>query len=159
MRLLFTVLFCWLAVGVFSQNMLLVEKPGTVKNYKYFAGDQISLQTKSGEKISGPINIIRDSNLIVDFTHELLFSDIEVVYQPRVLVKLLSSALIVGSAVYIGLDFINGGSRGKSFSENKSLQTSAAILASGIGLSFLGKKRMHIEKKKWRIRVLPPLKK
>jgi len=159
MKFVLSIFLSFFVLSLFSQNMLLVEKPGTVINYKYFAGDYISLKTKDGEKISGPINIIRDSNLIVDFTHELMLSDIEVVYESRSLLKLLGSALIVGSAVYIGLDVINGGLQGKSILHSSSLQTSFAVLVTGIGFSFLGKKRMSVVKKKWRIKILPQLKK
>ncbi len=142
------------STALFSQNMLLVERPGTVKNYKYFAGDHISLKTKDGVKISGPINIIRDTNLIVDFINELSLSEIETVYKPRRLVQLGSSALIAGSLMYTGLDLLNGGSSGKSFSKNAGLQTSIAILATGLGMQFFTKKKMHIDNEKWRIRIL-----
>jgi len=154
MKVFIVLLFTIFSLSLFSQNMLLVEKPGTVKNYIYFAGDYISLKTKDGIKISGPINIIRDTNLIVNFTHELSLSDIEVVYKTRTLIKLGSSLLIAGSALYTGLDLINGGSKGKSFSENESLQISLAILATGIGMSFFSKKKMSTKKEKWRIRIL-----
>lgn len=154
MKVYIVSLFMVFSLGLFSQNMLLVERPGTVKNYTYFAGDYISLKTKDGVKISGPINIIRDTNLIVDFTNELSLNDIEVVYKTRTLVKMGSSLLITGSALYIGLDLINGGSKGKSFSENESLQISLAILATGIGMSFFSKKKMSTKKEKWRIRIL-----
>lgn len=145
-------------LSIFSQNMLLVEKPGTVKNEKYFAGGYISLKTTKGIKISGPINIIRDSTLIVDYTHELALSDIEIVYKRRTLISLLSSGLIAGSALWLGLDLINGGSKGKSFSENQSLQIGLGILVAGVGLRFLRDKKMKVKKEKWRIRILKEIK-
>ncbi|NOR87352.1 MAG: hypothetical protein GQ527_07070 [Bacteroidales bacterium] len=156
MKIIFTLFFVWLSISLFSQNMLLVEKPGTVNNQKYFAGDHISLKTKNGLMISGPINIIRDTNIIVDFTHELSLNDIAVVYKPRKLVRLGSSALIAGSAMYMVLDFANGGSKNLSFSENKSLQTSIVILATGVGMLFFTKKKMRIADEKWRLKILSP---
>jgi len=155
MRTFILLLLLGIILDLSSQNILLLEKPGTVNNYKYYAGDYIRLKTKKGIKISGPINIIRDTNLIVDFTHELSLSDIEVVYKTRTLVALGSSALIAGSALYIGLDLINGGSKGKSFSENQGLQVSLAVLATGVGMSFFSKKRMKVQEDKWRLRILP----
>jgi len=138
--------------------MLLVEQPGTVQNSKYFAGQHISLRTTKGIKISGPINIIRDSTLIVDFTNELALSDIEIVYKRRTLVSLLSSGIIAGTALWIGLDLINGGSKGKSFSENQSLHIGMGLLAVGIGLQFLKNKKMDVTTEKWRIRILKEIK-
>ena len=158
MKALFFVLLVFFPVVIFSQNMLLVERPGTVKNEKYYAGLPISLRTVDGLKVSGPINIIRDSSIIVDFTHEIAIADIEIVYKRRTLVSLLSSVLIVGSSLWIGLDLINGGSQGKSFSENKSLQTGLGLMAAGIGLRFVRDKRMNVKKEKWRIKVLKKIK-
>lgn len=154
MKAYLTFIFLFITVGLFSQNMLLVEKPGTVKNYKYFAGDHIQLKTVDGLLISGPINIIRDSNLIVDFTNELALSDIAVVYKQRTLVNLGSTALIGGSLLYLGLDLLNGGSKGVSFSENQGYQISAAVLATGIGMRLFTRKKMQMEKNKWRVRIL-----
>ncbi len=154
MKTIFILFLFGISLGLFSQNILLVEKPGTVKNRKYFAGDYISLKTKEGIKISGPINIIRDTNLIVDFTNELSLNDIAMVYESRTLVNITSSVLIIGSAMYAGLDLINGGSSGKSFSNNQGLQISMAILATGIGMRFFAKKKMRLDKDKWRVRIL-----
>jgi len=145
-------------LSIFSQNMLLVEQPGTIQNSKYFAGQYISLKTTKGIKISGPINIIRDSTFIVDFTHELALSDIEIVYKRRTLVSLLSTGIIAGTALWVGLDLINGGSKGKTFSENQSLQIGIGLLAVGIGLRFLRDKKMNVTKEKWRIRILKEIK-
>ncbi|MCK5775580.1 MAG: hypothetical protein KAH25_05365 [Bacteroidales bacterium] len=158
MKIFYFILLVFFPIVVFSQNMLLVERPGTVKNEKYYAGQAISIKTIDGLKISGPINIIRDSNMIIDFTHEIAITDIEIVYKRRTLVSLLSSILITGSALWIGLDLINGGSQGKSFSENQSLQLGLGLIATGIGLRFIRDKRMNVKKEKWRIRVLKEIK-
>jgi hypothetical protein len=138
--------------------MLLVEQPGTVKNNKYFAGQNISLKTTKGIKISGPINIIKDSTFIVDFTNELALSDIAIVYKRRTLVSLLSTGIIAGTALCIGLDLINGGTKGKSFAENQSLHIGMGLLAAGIGLQFLKNKKMDVTTEKWRIRILKEIK-
>jgi len=153
---LIIIIFWSLSLSIFSQTMLLVEKPGTVKNAKYYAGDFISVKTVKGEKISGPINIIHDSSFVVDFTHELYLSDIEIVYKSRTLIQLLSSAIIVGSGLYVGLDLVNSGSAGKTFKENQSLHYALGVLAAGIGLKFFQKKKMRIQDEKWRIKILKP---
>ncbi len=158
MKALYIIILVFFPIVIFSQNILLVERPGTVKNKKYYAGQAISIKTIDGLKISGPINIIRDSTMIIDFTHEIAIIDIEIVYKRRTLISLLSSMLITGSALWIGLDLINGGNQGKSFSENQSLQLGLGLLATGIGLRFIRDKRMNVKKEKWRIRVLKEIK-
>jgi len=158
MKSIYFIIILFFPISIFAQNMLLVEQPGTVKNAKYYAGQYISLRTTEGLKISGPINIIKDSTFIVDFTNELALSDIEMVYKRRTLVSLLSSGIIAGSVLWVGLDLINGGSKGKSFSENQSLHIGLGLLATGIGLQFLKDKKMNVTKEKWRIRILKEIK-
>ena len=56
-----------LSIAVNAQMILLLEKPGTVKNIKYRAGDQIYVKTKDNLKILGTINIITDSSIIINY--------------------------------------------------------------------------------------------
>jgi hypothetical protein len=50
--LLTVILFLALSIAVNAQMILLLEKPGTVKNIKYRAGDQIYIKTKDYYSIS-----------------------------------------------------------------------------------------------------------
>ena len=56
-----------LSIAVNAQMILLLEKPGTVKNIKYRAGDQIYVKTKDNLKFLGTINIITDSSFIINY--------------------------------------------------------------------------------------------
>lgn len=56
-----------LSIAVNAQMILLLEKPGTVKNIKYRAGDQIYVKTKDNLKFLGTINIITDSSIIINY--------------------------------------------------------------------------------------------
>ncbi|OYT15783.1 MAG: hypothetical protein B7C24_11215 [Bacteroidetes bacterium 4572_77] len=152
-----SILLFSMGLALSAQNMLLLERPGTIKNKIYVAGKHISLITKDGEKISGPINIIRDSNMVVDFTHEIMIQDIQVVYKNRVLVQLFSSAFIAGSVMYIGLDLINGGSKGTKLSENQSMGYALGFLGTGIAMQFFTKRKMTIDGEKWRLKILKEL--
>lgn len=145
------IILLFLSSSLWAQNMLVLEKPGTVKNEIYYAGDHISIKTTEGLKISGPINIIRkDSTLVVDFVHELKLSDIEMVYKTRSLMKMGGTALIGGSALYLGLDLINSG----QVKINQSFWVSMGVAATGVALLVFSKKKMRIEKNKWRLKVL-----
>lgn len=154
MRTVYFFIILFISNLSFSQTMLVVERPGTVKNYIFEAGQYISLKTKSGEKISGPINIIRDSSLVVDFVHELNVSDIDIVYNSRQLLSIFGTAFIGGSIMYVGLDAINGGMRGKKLIEDSGFLTASAILTTGIIMRVFSKKKMHIDNEKWRIKIL-----
>lgn len=146
--LLFILLF---SSTLWAQNMLVVEKPGTVKNYIYQAGDHISIKTTEGVKISGPINIIRnDSSFVVDYVHELQLSDVEVVYKSRALLNMGGTALIGGSALYLGLDLINHG----GVKIDQSFWIAVGVAAAGVIMKVFAKKKMHVHEVKWRIKVL-----
>lgn len=137
-----------------SQTMMVVERPGTVKNYIFQAGHYISLKTTTGEKISGPINIIRDSSLVVDFTHELELSEIEIVYQPRYLINIFGSAFIGGSLLYLTLDGINGGMKNKNLIEDPGFLTATGFLTTGVVMKLFSNKKMRIDNERWRIKIL-----
>lgn len=154
MRVIYLLFLVFSAHLAFSQTMMLVERPGTVRNYIFEAGDFISLKTINGEKISGPINIIHDSSLVVDFTHELELNEIDMVYQPRYLINIFGSAFIGGSLLYLTLDGINGGMKNKNLIEDPGFLTSTGLLASGVVMKLLSKKKMRIDNKKWRIKIL-----
>jgi hypothetical protein len=154
MRILYILLFVFVSNWGISQTMMVVERPGTVKNYIFVAGEYISLKTKSGEKISGPINIIRDSNLVVDFVHELEIKDIATVYKSRELLNIFGTAFIGGSLLYVSLDAINGGMKGKNLSKDTGLLVASGFLSSGILMKVFSRKKMHIDQKKWRIKIL-----
>lgn len=151
MKHLYLFLILLFSTSLCAQNMLVVEKPGTVKNHIYQAGNHIILKTTEGLKISGPINIIRnDSTFVVDFVHELDLNDVEMVYEPRVLLNLGGTALIGGSALYLGLDLINHG----GIKINQSFWVSMGVAATGVIMLVFSKKKMRIEEGKWRIKVL-----
>jgi hypothetical protein len=107
----------------FAQTMLVVERPGTVKNYIYQAGQNIRLKTKSGKKISGPINIIKDSSLVVDYVNDLEIKDIAFVYKPRPLLNSFGTFFMGGSLLYIGLGTLNS----DNLSENSSFKVAAGF--------------------------------
>ena len=157
MKSLFTILFSVFILGLSAQNMLVLEKPGTVKNYIFYAGNNISLKTKDGLKINGPINIIRDSNMVVDFKHELRLDDIAIVYKSRHLMGLFGTAFMAGSLLYIGLDIVNGANYSQKLSENQSLLTAFGVFGVGTGLLLFSKKKMTIDDKKWRLKILKKL--
>lgn len=154
MRTLYLFLILALSQGVFAQTMLVVERPGTVKNQIYQAGDFISLKTKEGLKISGPINIIKDSTLIVDFVNELKISEIDLVYKARAIPNIFGNAFIGGGIMYLGLDWVNGGLKNKNLIEDTGFLSSMGFITTGIILKVFSKKKMEIDGKKWRIKVL-----
>ncbi|NPD48115.1 MULTISPECIES: hypothetical protein [unclassified Lentimicrobium] len=149
MRFLYLLFFLFLAPCLIAQNMLVVEKPGTVNNKIYYAGNNIDLKTIDGLRISGPINVIRDSMMVVDFVHEVKIKDIEIIYKLRYGLNITGSALISGGALYLGLDLINNQSI-----DEQGIWVASGVIVSGIIMKLFAKKRMRLEEGKWRAKIL-----
>lgn len=149
MRFLYLLFFLLLTPCLIAQNMLVVEKPGTVNNKIYYAGNHIELKTKDGLRISGPINIIRDSVMVVDFVHEVNIENIEIIYKLRYGLNITGSALIGGGALYMALDLINNQSV-----DEQGLWVASGVIVSGIILKLFAKKKMRLEEGKWRAKIL-----
>lgn len=93
---------------LFSQRILILEKPGTVKNIKFKTGDELII-CKKGEKkkISGEINKINDSVLLINYVNEVYIRDIEFVYKPRGLSGFMSEIGYKAGIAYLLLDITN----------------------------------------------------
>ncbi|MCD4772409.1 MAG: hypothetical protein K8R41_03380, partial [Bacteroidales bacterium] len=56
---------------LFSQKMIIVERPGTVKNYKYKKGDKIFLETINKKRLHGRVSQISDSSFYLNNKFEV----------------------------------------------------------------------------------------
>ncbi|NVN95652.1 MAG: hypothetical protein HXX18_10265 [Bacteroidetes bacterium] len=93
-------------ITALGQCIFMVEKPGTITNLKYRAGDRIDLKTKTGDRFSGFINQIRDTAIVVN--NNLIFNnDISIIFTRRVIFSMLSVAGTKGGLAYVGIDGIN----------------------------------------------------
>lgn len=149
MKTLYIALLIFISSFVSAQNMLVVEKPGTVTNEIFYAGNSISIKTKDHLKFSGPINVIRDSTLVIDFVHEVKLSDIAIVYKQRYGLNIAGSALIGGGALYMALDLINNQSI-----DEQGLWIAAGVITTGVIMKVFAKKKMRLEEGKWRAKIL-----
>lgn len=74
----------FMAFSLSGQNIFVLEKPGTIKNYKFELNDHIKLRTLSTDTtLSGRINSISDSSLIVNYSNEVRINDIATIYRKR----------------------------------------------------------------------------
>ena len=68
---------------LYSQKMIIVERPGTVKNFKYKKGNKIFLKKIDEEKLSGRISKITDTSFFINKNIEVKLSEITIVFKPR----------------------------------------------------------------------------
>jgi len=151
--LFYCILQCLLSAG-YCQLVFMVEKPGTVNNLKYRSGDRIDLKTISGERISGIINQIRDTAIVLNY-YLIKNDDIAVIYTRRVIFSMFSAAGIYGGIGYVGVDGFNNLINNESEIFRKStLKTAGFMLGTGVFLNLFTHRRRPINHKDWRIKIL-----
>lgn len=137
-----------------AQRVLLVEKPGTFRNYKYFVGDEIMLRTwPSGLKHGGIIHEITDTSILINFDEEIMITDIEKVLRHRWALGLTSKATRIAGAGYVVLDVVNNAINHEIIVDKNTVMIGAGLVAFSYALVPLHYKRMNIGEK-WRIKVL-----
>ena len=138
-----------------AQRVLLIEKPGKFKNYKYYIGNNIALKTLPfGEKYDGNIHVITDTSIVINFDNEIMLSDIEVIIRPRWGLGLLSKVTRIAGAGYFVLDVANNSLTGQPTIVDKNTAIiSAGLIAFSYLIVPLHNKRMKAGNP-WRIKVL-----
>lgn len=139
---------------VFSQCILLLEKPGTVNNAKFRAGNRIDVKTINNERISGVINHIRDTAIIVNY-NLIKLSEIKNIYTRRTMISVFSHIGIKGGLGYVAIDGFNSLINNEDpVFRNSTLKTGGIMFAAGVLLKSISNRKRHIDNKKWRLKVL-----
>lgn len=136
------------------QSILLFEKPGTINNIKFRAGDRIELKTTDNEIYEGLINQIRDTAIVINYK-TILCRDIKCLYLKRKMLYILSHAGIKAGIGYIGIDALNNLINGETtILRNSTLKTGSIMFGAGLLMRLLSGKKIKIDNKAWRIKVL-----
>lgn len=137
-----------------SQCILLLEKPGTVKNIKFRVGERIDVKTKNGDRINGIINKISDTAIIVNY-FLIKIDEIKSIYSRRIILSALSHTGIKGSLGYTGIEAFNNLINNENpIFRNSTLKTGGIIFAGSIILKTITLRKRHIDNYKWRLKVL-----
>jgi hypothetical protein len=139
-----------------AQNILIVERPGTIKNYKYYTGDEIKLKTISTDAtVSGTIIDISDSSLIINHQYEIMVSDITTIYRNKWGFRFLQYISLIGGMFYLGINTLNGVINSDvPIVPQETLIISGSMIGFGIALTPLTTRRYKIDKVKWRVVIL-----
>ena len=155
-KVLLVFLFLSLTGHLAAQDIFLLEKPGTINNKKYYAGDFIKLKPHSKDTIiSGVINKINDSSIIINYNNEIYLSDIFIVYRSRWGFTTLKKIFLLTGFTYLGLSTLNGLiNNDRPTVPEETLIISGSLIAAGFALIPLATKRHKIDNKKWRVKIL-----
>lgn len=138
-----------------AQRILLVEKPGTFRNFKYFVGDGITLRTTfSDARLEGVIHEITDSSILINFDNEIMLKHIRTIHKRRWGLSLLSKATRIAGAGYFAIDALNRTINKESpIFDTQTLLISSGLVAFSYSLVPLHYKKMK-RGPKWRVRIL-----
>lgn len=155
LRVFFLLVLCLMVNSADAQRILLVEKQGKFKNYKYFVGSDITVRTAPyGDKSGGTIHEITDTSILINFDNEIMLEDIQMVMRPRWGLGLLSKITRVAGAGYFILDVVNNSINGSpTIVDKNTLMISAGLVAFSYALVPIHNKRIK-RGEKWRIKVL-----
>ncbi|MCF8366324.1 MAG: hypothetical protein K9H16_11115 [Bacteroidales bacterium] len=154
----FTLLFLGLftTLAVHAQQYLVVQKWGSVKNYKYEVGDELSFQTKNGDFfVKGIISGLNDSSLTLDNHYDVKLNNISKVFRTRHFLKGLSGLFFIrGGVAYVAIVGLNGVIHNESpMIDEQTLIISAGMIAIGVAMKPFIVKKMAIPEK-WQLKVL-----
>ncbi len=139
-----------------AQQYLVVQKRGTVKNYKYEVGNKISFQTNKGDfYVKGSISKMTDSTIFIDNLYNFELENIGIVLRQRRFWKKLSKQFFIsGGIAYVTIVGINGVINNDSpLIDEQTLIISASMVAIGLLLKPFIVKKMDVTEK-WQLKVL-----
>lgn len=156
--LIFLLLLLVSASAIAQKNILIIEKPGTVKNYKYYPGSRIKLDysyDNKFDKVAGTISKITDSTLIINKAHLIYLSEISTIYRYRYGFDLLTQAGLKGGAAFFIVDGLNRTLTGTRpiFRKETAIISGSLICGGLLFLPFINKS-LHINNNDWRIKVI-----
>lgn len=139
-----------------SQDIVLLEKPGTVKNFKFYKGSIIKVSMMEGDSIiEGEITGIQDSGFILNNQLYLRPHDIHELYKPRKFFSFTRSLFLTAGISYFALDITNRTlNTDKPFIHEETLIISSSLILAGIGSELMKYRVCRIDNFRWRIRIL-----
>jgi len=102
------VLLFFVSTGIIAQKLLIVENSNTLKNIKYYQGDNIIIKyTGSDGRINDRIFDMTDTSLVFERMGEVNMADISCIYREIIMIDILSGFIMLGGAAYFGIDTFN----------------------------------------------------
>ncbi len=156
-RLVYLLLFLSvLIIDSRSQNYFIIEKPGTIHNFKFQVNDVIKLKAgPKGEIIEGRIYKIADSSITIGYYYTLHPEEIQVLYKQRFGFFFLQRVLFFMGVPYLAISAFNGiiNSDSPMVSKNTWIISSSLIGAS-LALTPFTTREIKVDNKHWRAKIL-----
>ncbi len=146
-----------LLLSASSQNLFLIERPGTVKNVKFHEGDDIHVSVKNyapASDIKGSLTQIGDSSIVIDDMYLIPIKDITAVYVERFWIKLAIPVLFIAGIGYGVLEIFNNAiNKDSPLLTKETAIISSSLVAGGLALIPLKDRKIKVGEK-WRVKSL-----
>ncbi len=108
-RLIFTgILTLFITTGIFAQKILIIENNRSLKNFKYYPGDEILVKISNMEgRVTDLISDLSDSSVTFEFMGEVELNEILCIYRENWLIKRLWGLSLLGGTAYFGISSFN----------------------------------------------------
>ncbi|MCX6234569.1 MAG: hypothetical protein NT175_07575 [Bacteroidetes bacterium] len=151
-------LYCLIvSVNLQAQKILLVEYAGTIKNFKYYEGDNIHIRIKNDTAafhLKGKLTNIRDSTIFIDYCNEVTITDIDAVFRERTGIRIAQSAMIISGTGYFIVDTFNRTINKESpLVDQQTAVIGGSITAAGLIMTLFKERKFNI-RDKWRVKIL-----
>lgn len=154
--ILFISLLICSGIELNAQQYLVLQKRGTVKNFKYQTGNRISLQTVRGDfSIAGEITGIKRTSIMIDGAIEVELDNIALVYRKSGFLDRLSKLFFIrGGAAYFLIDGANHTiNKEYPIIDESTMLISGAMIGTGLAMRPLITRKFDLSKK-WRLKIL-----
>jgi hypothetical protein len=107
-RLFFIGFLLLISTCLFSQEILVVENKNSLKNFKYYIGDELIFKCPfDDKKVHDLILDFKDSSIVFETMGEIRLSEITSIYRVNYVIKILQPLTLIGGAAYLGVDAFN----------------------------------------------------
>lgn len=107
-RLISIGVLCFVMTNTFAQKLLLVENVNSLKNFKYYQGQDILIKfTGSEGRIADQIFDLTDTTIILEILGEVRLENVSCIYRENWFVQTLRGLSLLGGAAYFGIDSFN----------------------------------------------------
>lgn len=139
-------------------DYFIVEKAGTVRNYKFVSGEKISLMYEINDSLvssRGTICTISDSAIVINETNKIPLKDIRKVYIKRKFFAIFSEVGWKAGVGYFAVEGINGLlTKRTPVIPTETLFISGGLLASSFFSKLLTIKTIKTDGEKWKVKAL-----
>ncbi len=141
-----------LTTACFAQNILLLENTSSLKNFKYYPGDEIILKVKNlDNKLTDEIEMMDDTCLVLAVSGVVRLEDIRAVYKENWLVQVVRGLSLLAGVAYFGIDSFNR----LINNDSPVILAETAIISGGLVAFSFALAPLHYRKynteKKWRL--------